>query len=166
MSKEFEEELFFPSGELHLAGNGTIIGMGPQDVERNAAQDGKILWAVVLARSCIVLVEDDIELPVQLVFYAPVRARDFEHAAGREPFGQHDVVDSLGQLAIGLALGLDAANGGEAGKDRRIRGPRNDTGAAALMSAMIAVALLIEGELALGVGRCEGRLRTGKQRSM
>src|SRR3984957_13223694 len=166
MSKEFEEELFFPSGKLHLAGDGAIIGMRAQDVERNAAQDGKILWAVVLAGPRVVLVEDDIEPPVQLIFYAPVRTRDLEQTAGRKAFGQHDVVDGLGELAIGLALGLDAANGGEAGEGRRLRGPRNDAGAATLTAVMIAVALLIEGELALGVGRREGRLRTGKQRAM
>src|SRR6266446_7452813 len=80
MSKEFEEELLFPCSELHFAPDGSIIGVSPQDVERDAAQDGKILRPVILARSGIILVEDNVEPPVQLVFYAPVHARDFERA--------------------------------------------------------------------------------------
>src|SRR5713101_5619066 len=43
MSKEFEEELLLPCGEFHFASYGSIIGMSLQDVERDAANDGKIL---------------------------------------------------------------------------------------------------------------------------
>src|ERR1700722_12665888 len=104
MSKELQEEVLFPSCDLHFAAHRAIIGMCPQDVERDAAHNGKILRPIVLACSCVVLVEDDVELPMQLIFYAPVGARDLEHAAGRKPSGQHDVMDSLGRHAIGLAL--------------------------------------------------------------
>ena len=72
MSKEFEEELLLPCSEFHFAPYGSIIGVSPQDVERHTAYDTKIFRRVVLARSCIIFVEDDVEAPVQLIFYAPV----------------------------------------------------------------------------------------------
>jgi len=51
MSKEFEEELLLPCSELHFSADGSIIGVSPQDVERYAAQDGKIFRPVILAGS-------------------------------------------------------------------------------------------------------------------
>src|SRR3984893_17892453 len=87
ISKEVEEKLFFPRSELHFASCGSFIGGSAQDVERHAAQDSKILRRVILTGSSIVLVEDDVERPVQLIFYAPMRPRHFEHALGRQPFG-------------------------------------------------------------------------------
>src|SRR5260370_37628376 len=122
MRKELEEELGFPWGEVHFAGDGGIIRMRPQDVERDTAQDRKVFWAVILACSGVVLVEDDIELPMELIFYAPMRARDFEHAFGRKALGQVHIMHRLGQLAIRMSLGLDAADGGEAGEGGRCRG--------------------------------------------
>src|SRR5712691_922473 len=166
MSKEFEEELLLPCGEFHFASYGSIIGMSLQDVERDAAHDGKILWPVILARSGIILVEDNVEPPVQLVFYAPMRARDFERASGRQPLGQDHVVHCAGQLAVGVALGFDAADGGEIGKGRRVGRLGNDAGAAPFAPVVIGIALLVVGKLALGIGRGESGLGAGKQRSV
>src|SRR4029077_8251276 len=84
MSKEVEEELLLPCSEFHFAPYGSIIGVRPQDVERDAAHDAKIFRSVILARAGVVLVEDDIERPVQVIFYAPIRARHFEHSLRRQ----------------------------------------------------------------------------------
>src|SRR5205807_7179097 len=96
MSKELIEELVFPSSELHFACDRASIWVGAQDVEGDAAQEGKILRAVILAGARIVLVEDDIELPVQLIFHAPVRARHLQQAFGRQLSGRHHVVHRVG----------------------------------------------------------------------
>jgi hypothetical protein len=61
MSKEFEKEFFLPSCEFHFAADGSFIGVSAQDVERDAAQDGKILWPVILACSGVVLVESHVD---------------------------------------------------------------------------------------------------------
>ena len=65
MSKELEEESLLPQGELHLSGDGLVAGMGSQDVESHASDDGEILWSVVFPAACVVFMESDIELPVQ-----------------------------------------------------------------------------------------------------
>src|SRR5580692_3277084 len=85
MSKEFEEEVLTPCCEFHFAGDRSIIGMCPQDVECDTSQYTKVFWTVVLAGSGIILVEYDVKPPVQLIFDAPMRARDFEQTLGRKP---------------------------------------------------------------------------------
>src|SRR5208282_4365280 len=58
MSKEFEEELFAPSGEFHFSCDGAFVWVGVQDVDSHSSDDGEVLWRVVLARSRVILVED------------------------------------------------------------------------------------------------------------
>jgi hypothetical protein len=45
MSKELEEEVFSPSCEVHFAGDGFVVGMGAQDVEGDASEDGEVWGA-------------------------------------------------------------------------------------------------------------------------
>ena len=82
ISKEFEEEFLLPSCELHFATDGSIIGVGAQDVDGDAADDGKILWPIILAGAGVVFAEDNVEPPVQLIFHAPMPARHFEQTSG------------------------------------------------------------------------------------
>ena len=82
MSKEVEEELLFPSSEVHFSPDRSFIGVCPQDVDRDSAYDGKILWPVIFAGPGIIFVEDYVEWPMELIFDAPVRAGDLEHALG------------------------------------------------------------------------------------
>src|SRR5271157_1059346 len=130
-----------------------------------APDDGDILWSIILARSRVVFVEDDIERPVQMVFYAPMGSIDLQHALGREPFGEGDIVHPAGGLSFAQPpLGFDASERGEAGKGRRIRGRRDYAGAPPLLTVMSALDPLMEGKLALFVGLRESLERTGKQR--
>jgi len=64
MSKELKEEALVPCSELHFAADRSIIGVGSQDVERDTAQDGKVLRAVILSRAGVVFVKDHVEWPV------------------------------------------------------------------------------------------------------
>src|SRR5208283_4588997 len=64
MSKEFEEELFAPSGEFHFSCDGAFVWVGVQDVDSHSSDDGEVLWRVVLARSRVILVEDHVERPM------------------------------------------------------------------------------------------------------
>src|SRR5262249_20897007 len=98
MSKEVEEELLFPSSEVHFSPERSIIGVRPQDVDRDSADDGKILWPVIFTGSGIIFVEDYVEWPMELIFDAPVRAGDLEHALGRQRFGQDHVMHRLDEL--------------------------------------------------------------------
>jgi len=92
VSKEFIEEFFAPCSELHFAGEGPIVGVSAQNIGRHSPDSGEILRSIVLAGSCVVFVEDDVEGPVQMIFHAPVRAIDFQHALGRKLLGEGDIV--------------------------------------------------------------------------
>src|SRR6266700_3905726 len=120
ISKALLDVFLFRCSEFHLTPDGSIIGVSPQDVERDAAHDSKVFRPVILAGSSVSFVEDDVEAPMQLILYAPMRARHFEHALRRQPFGQNHVVYLFGNLAVGVALGFDAADGGEVGKRGRV----------------------------------------------
>src|SRR5262249_57223179 len=119
MSKELEEEWFAPCSKPHFPGNGLVSGMTPQDIEGNSTNDRKILWSVILARPSVVFVEDNIELPMQVIFHTPVSTRDFKNPGGRQTPGQGNVARChLGLLAHAPALGLDAGQGDQA-RERR-----------------------------------------------
>jgi hypothetical protein len=64
MSKELEEEALIPCSELHFAPDRSIVGVGSQDVEGDAAQDGKVLRPVILSGAGVVFVKDHVEGPV------------------------------------------------------------------------------------------------------
>src|SRR5258707_15518720 len=100
MSKEVEEELLFPSSEVHFSAYRSIIWVGPQDVDRDSAYDGKILWPVILAGPSVVLVEDNVERPMQLIFDGPMGPEQPQNTFWRQAFRQRHYVHPLGNLAI------------------------------------------------------------------
>jgi hypothetical protein len=71
MSKEFVEELFAPSGELRFSGEGAGVWVGAQDVEGHTPDDGEVLRPIIFTGSGVVLVEDDVERPMQGVTLGP-----------------------------------------------------------------------------------------------
>src|SRR5215470_14360853 len=167
MSKEVEEELLFPSSEVHFSTYRSIIGVCPQDVDRDSAYNGKILWPVILTGAGIILVEDDVERPMQLIFYGPMRPEHFEHALGGQTFGQGHIMHPLGDLAItSLALFYDAANGGEVGEVRCLGRPRDDVGAPPFVAIVSKLAFLMEGEFAALISDREGGLHALEQRGV
>ena len=119
MRKELEEEVLSPSSEFHFSGWGSCVGVGSEDVEGHAAEDGKVLRRVVLAGAGVVLVEDDIEGPVTVVLDAPMGPHCFETAPWGQGFGERGIVNAGPDLALGRPLGFDAAEGGETGEGRR-----------------------------------------------
>jgi hypothetical protein len=84
MSKEFEEEVFAPHCAAHFTADGSVCGMHSQDVVGEAADDGEVFRSVILAGACVVLVEYDVENPMQLVLDAPMCAHDLGHFGRRE----------------------------------------------------------------------------------
>src|SRR5215204_6373677 len=73
MSKEAEEVLLLPFRLSHFAGGGSFVRVGVEDVEGEASDDGKVFGGVILAGAGVVLVEDDVEGPVQVVLDRPMR---------------------------------------------------------------------------------------------
>src|SRR6186997_2279658 len=67
MSKDFEEEVFAPRSATHFSANRVIGRMHSQDVLGKTADDGEVFRPVVFAGASGVLVEHNVEDPVQLV---------------------------------------------------------------------------------------------------
>jgi hypothetical protein len=72
VAEEFEEEGIVPSGALELTPQrGGCIRMGSAHVEGQASEHGKVGRSVVLAITRQILIERDVERPVQAVFDRP-----------------------------------------------------------------------------------------------
>src|ERR1700755_51000 len=77
VAEEFEEECIVPPGALELAAQGDCrVGVGLGDVESQTPEHGQVGRSVVLAIAGKVLVEGDVERPVQAIFDAPMSTDD------------------------------------------------------------------------------------------
>ena len=100
MSKELEEELFAPHSTSHFSADRVIGRVHSQDVLGKTADDGEVFRSVVLARASGVLVEYDIENPIQLVLDAPMGTHDFGHFVRGELARERDITDVCRALAV------------------------------------------------------------------
>src|SRR3954471_24162310 len=168
MSKEAEEVCLLPLGLSHFAGGGWFVGVGVEDVEGEASDDGEVFRGVVLARSGVVFVEDDVEGPVQVVLDRPMRPDGVEELARAEAAREQEVAGRLGGGAVAGPARLDAADRDEAreGVRRLERRRRQHAGAAALLSAVPAFGGLVEGGVLAGLlaGLGEGGLDGAMER--
>lgn len=57
---------------------------GPEDVDGNPPDGGVVLGRVILASATGILVEQDVEHPMEAVLDAPVGSHDVEECLGRE----------------------------------------------------------------------------------
>src|SRR5215203_6703502 len=108
MSKEAEEVLLLPFRLSHFAGGGSFVRVGVEDVEGEASDDGKVFGGVILAGAGVVLVEDDVEGPVQVVLDRPMRPDGVEELARAHWSREQEIAGRA------LPLGLDP---GGASKD-------------------------------------------------
>ncbi len=74
-----------PSGSLALAAYGYVGSRGSEDVEGEFSQCGEVFRSVVTSVSGAVLVEPDVEHPVQAVFDPPMGAHGGSDAHGVHP---------------------------------------------------------------------------------
>jgi hypothetical protein len=140
--EEVEEEGVVPAGAFDLAAGGALVAVGAQDVEGEAAQAGEVFGRMILAGAHPVLVEDDIEHPVQAVLDLPVGAHDREETGGGERPREQVVAGGERGPAVLLARGGDLADRPEAGKFVGFGEPGDvvdDRGAAGLDAAVVAV---------------------------
>src|ERR1700675_1986222 len=116
MTKHGEEEVVVPTGALDFSAYGCWTGMGSKDVECEPAQDGEGLGSIVHSRPVAVLVEVDVEHPVQLVLDGPMTARDLQQPLGGHVLGQQGIAYGrrLGTIAMQLPARGDAADRNDA----------------------------------------------------
>ena len=75
--KHLEEEFFVPSSPLELGAHGGFgIGVSARNIQCQASQDSQVRRSVVFSRPGEILVEDNVERPVQSILYAPMLAHD------------------------------------------------------------------------------------------
>src|SRR5271154_3818937 len=116
MTKHSEEEAVVPASALDFAAYGSGIGMRSENVECKPAQDGKVLRSIVQSGAVAVLVEMDVEHPVQLVLDGPMTARDLQQPLGGHGLGQQVIAHDQrpGALAMQLPARGDAADRNDA----------------------------------------------------
>src|SRR3954471_6244894 len=166
MGEESDEAPLVPPCFPHFAGDRLVERAGAEDVVGKPSDDGKVLRSVVLAGAGVVLVEDHVEGPMELVFDAPVGPHDLGKPAWRDDPRQGHVPDRGGAAPVRAdALGLDAAERLEAREVRPSRqsGNRQDRGAPALGPSAAVLVGLEGGELA---GPGKARLGGGKERAV
>ena len=141
--------------------------MSTQDVECHSPDDGKILWAVILSRSGVVLVEDDVEGPMKVVFDTPMGARHLEHSARQETLGERHVAGGgFALAAVGGALGLDAGEGREMRERRRVGRRGDDADPTPFAAVVCAFELFVRAEPPRGLGLLEAGKRGTMERSV
>lgn len=114
VAKDLEEEGIVPSGALELeAQRGGCVGVGSGDIEGKAPEHGKVGRGVVLAVAGQILVEDDVERPMQAVFDGPMCTDDTQNLLGTVGLAhQEEALDGL----VFAALAGDPGNGLMPGK--------------------------------------------------
>src|SRR3981189_3184906 len=71
LTEHGEEEAVLPPCAFDFSAYGRGTGMGSKDVEGKPAQDGEVLGSIVHSGPVAVLVEVNVEHPVQLVLDGP-----------------------------------------------------------------------------------------------
>ena len=92
---------FIPAGSLDLAPERSFFGVLLHDVQGHVAENCKIMGSVSQTASVLILVEDDVEPPVQPIFDAPMRANNLVEAFGRQS-GAEQVIGGLGRCLAEL----------------------------------------------------------------
>jgi len=91
MTEHTQEESIVPSSALDFLAQRRSGWVGAYDIESEPSEYREVLGSVVLSTSIAILVEDDIEHPMQPILDAPMRAHDAQQPLGRNVFGKKEV---------------------------------------------------------------------------
>jgi hypothetical protein len=92
VQEHIDEETVVPGGAFEFASQrGLCIGMSTSDIEGKSPQNGEVGGSVVFSASRLILVENDVERPVQDVFDAPMFADNAQQLCGRVALGKKEV---------------------------------------------------------------------------
>src|SRR6202167_6465028 len=118
MAEGLHEEGIIPAGTLDFEADGLAVGVGSQDVKGQPAQNGEVLWSIVLARAVGVLGKMDVEHPMKPVLDTPMTAGDVQQPLWEDILGQEVVAHdrSIGALAPQASSRGDPAHRSDAWK--------------------------------------------------
>src|SRR5882762_5025866 len=92
VEEHIDEEAVVPGSTFELASQGSLcVWMSTSNVEGKSAQNGEVGGGVVFSTSHLILVENDVERPVQDVFDAPMLANDVQQFCGCVAPGQKEI---------------------------------------------------------------------------
>ena len=157
VADEIEKEGIVPTGAFDFLTHGYPVWMRSNDIESESSQDREVLRGVVFSGSVAILVEQDIEHPMQSVFDAPMTAHNLQQPPGGDVFGKHIVAHGrlVGRLAMAASARGDASHGNDARKAvrRSHAGVANDCSAPGFV-AVVSGRLQLLGDAALaGAGK-------------
>lgn len=116
------------------------IWVRPNDVDCESSQDREALGTVVFSGSTAILVEHNVEDPMQLVLDSPMTAHDLQQSFGGDVLGKQVVAHRwlVGALAVRASARGDAGQGDDAGKTvcRTHQGVGNDGAAPGFVSVV------------------------------
>src|SRR6202165_4746806 len=114
VQEHIDEEAVVPGSAFELASQGGLcVGMGASNIEGKSPQHREVGGSVGFSASCLILVENDVERPVQNIFDAPMLADDVQQFCGLVTPGQKKV--ALDGLVASTFAG-DPCNGLETWK--------------------------------------------------
>ena len=90
------------------------------EVQGHVFDDGHVLRSVVAAEPGQIVVEDDIEDPMQAVFDAPVGAHRRRESLGVETSGGEVVAPFVGKRAVALTVAFDHGDHGQVREARLV----------------------------------------------
>src|SRR6202035_5118196 len=92
VQEHIDEETVVPGGAFEFAAQrGLCVGMSTSNVEGKSPQNSEVGGSMVFSAPRLILVENDVERPVQDVFDAPMFANNAQQFCGRVALGQKEV---------------------------------------------------------------------------
>src|SRR5713226_4739644 len=118
MAQKADEKGIVPPCTLDFSAQRRRVGVGAMDVEGEAPHDRQVLRGVVLPGTVAVLVQDDVENPVQLVLDRPMRALDAQQFPGGNVLREQEVPYGrrLGSGAVHASARGDASHRRDSGE--------------------------------------------------
>lgn len=115
MAEEIEKEGVVPASPFDFLTHGYAVGMRANDVECESAQDREVFRTIVFSGSVAILVEHDVEHPMQPVLDAPMTAHNLQQPLGGNVLGKQVVAHGglVGALAMEASARGDASHGND-----------------------------------------------------
>ena len=98
-SEDFAEVVFVPTGSFSAKLDGSLVFCGADEIDGEVSDDGHVLCAMALSQPRLIVLEDNVEGPVEGVFDEPMAA----HGLCRcwcVKFGRRDEVAGIETAAI------------------------------------------------------------------
>src|SRR5690606_6906339 len=98
-SEDFSEVVFIPSCSFSTQLDGSLVLDGADEIDGEVSDDGHVLCAMALSQPRLIVLEDDVEGPMEGVFNEPVAAHRLCRRLGIAS-GRRDEVAGIETAAI------------------------------------------------------------------